>query len=770
MTSYEYAGYMQNLIPTPESGGNESVPEVLFQAQDLALWQIRDRMQGEQTPRIPAYRVRQGNVVKFSGRFDEVKRIDTAPTDQPMHWVSLSSYGWKDDRFPIDALRYPILEVTYRCTGDGLYPKLAWTYPGGMHLVDLPTSPQWRTIARRIPWSGFPGTIDSVTIRLYSTVRATQMMEIQSIRFRESNSLEQETLSVEDQNLRQMGLPPRHEVLETWMPVGVCMDAATSRRLAEMLGVTLGEYWALALEDIVKRHHNCIAIDNISQLTPGEWDILLQGAQAMNIKLAVSLDLPDHGDLDDWLESVEAYVRPGAMSGAVHAWTYRGDPPENRFRDFLAVRDAIAQTDPSHPFCLIARSMGLLPLFSSHLAVSGIHYSFSRDPWALGRIVRTHASLAKDSRFWVEAPAHVAAGGVMEWCTSPEIRLMANTSFANGARGWFAAYYHNDPTWLGGSCEQSLTGAFLGFSDLWSELDICMERFIAIAPMLLHARPARLPAGTYVESISSHENAQLPVDMEATSLYRLKGGDYSFFILVSNDIRGMTSVNAHIPQRALKGTELYDLTDFFRTRTWTPMELDRHVEMFPGQARIILAAKPLVCAYWRNAIAWYLAEDDRRQLAFNMDLASAYGLNTSPVEETMRGIRQGDDLHNLQLMDKASDMLINLLYAEPTLSEARGKLTEALAAIGAADAVLSRLVVLGKADIAHEWGTRVIPLGREITHLRLELRRGRSAEIVSHCADIAARTRKTFLEDIATLVDPPPQRTAPLSGAFSMFE
>ena len=62
---------------------------------------------------------------------------------------------------------------------------------------------------------------------------------------------------------------------------------------------------------------------------------------------------------------------------------------------------------------------------------------------------------------------------------------MLNLAIANGARGWFSYSYHNDPLWEQGRVQRTLTGPFLGFSDLWSELSRRLRYAHALAPLLL---------------------------------------------------------------------------------------------------------------------------------------------------------------------------------------------------------------------------------------------------------------------------------------------
>jgi hypothetical protein len=290
----------------------------------------------------------------------------------------------------------------------------------------------------------------------------------------------------------------------------------------------------------------------------------------------------------------------------------------------------------------------------------------------------------------------------------------------------------------------------LAFSDLWSELSITMERFNALAPMLLHAAPAPLPSQNYVESRPA-EHSKLPEGRGATSSFRLKGNDFNLFFLISNDVRGMAVVDLDIPERAVENMDVYDITDFLRSRQWTPMPLKRNAEMFPGQMRVMLMGKPEVCTFWRNAIAWRLAEDDRRQLQFNLDLAKVYGLDTSEIEQLIATIAHADAPARLAVMDRARDMILNLVYHDADIAACRSSIIDATASVCACDSYLCTLVSRGQAELAREWGGKVFALAREFTHLRLELRQGRAAQIVDQCRDLTKRARKT-LGDVQDLV------------------
>jgi len=208
----------------------------------------------------------------------------------------------------------------------------------------------------------------------------------------------------------------------------------------------------------------------------------------------------------------------------------------------------------------------------------------------------------------------------------------------------------------------------------------------------------------------------------------------------------MSKLNIDVPEDALGGQQIYVLSDFVQHRKWAPMDLEQHVEMFPGQSQVVLLATPDVCARARDVIAQRLIEDDRRQIRFNMNLARAYDLDTRAIEEMVEGIGSGHSLEDLRAMDRAGDELVDLIYASPAIAESRGAVIRAASAICACDGALCRMVNRGKVDLAKELGLRVVPLAREATHLRLEIRQGRGEKTLPICEDLVERSLKLLAE------------------------
>ncbi|HRI88667.1 MAG TPA: hypothetical protein PK869_10385, partial [Candidatus Hydrogenedentes bacterium] len=316
-TVYEYFGYLRTILDAPNEAIRDSLDHVAFSAQDLAQWSTKDFETEKEWKRIPAKRVCTDDVLKLTGRFEEVRRIDSISKDDPSFWVPLSTIDWSDARFPVDLQRFPIAEITYRCTSDNAHPAWVWKYPGGLYVNRLPRTKQWRTLARRITHWGIPQHIDTMVVRLYSTMRSTESMEIESIRFRAMSQEETDACERDRVQLAESNPVRRYPVLDEFMPLGTCMNAETVRRCAEMLGMSLGEYWWLTMEDLVTHHHNCILVENIERMTRDEWGELHGYAEKYGIKIVPSFNLPVRLDPQETRELIDTHIKPLAHSSTV---------------------------------------------------------------------------------------------------------------------------------------------------------------------------------------------------------------------------------------------------------------------------------------------------------------------------------------------------------------------------------------------------------------------------------------------------------------------
>lgn len=736
---YEYSGYLKTILYVPDETKREKTDHIAFGPDDLAHWTTTDLPAFTEWLRIPVSRSRADHAVELKGKFEDVRRIDHLPSDTPSYWVPLGTLGARDERWPIDLNRFPILEITYRCTSQNARLACVWTYPGGLAFDALQPTQRWRIVARKIQHGGFPEQLDALVLRLYSTARATESIEIREVRFRAMTPEEAQACERDAEKLASAAPPPQASVLNEFLPLGVHVDAEMAQRLAQTLGISISEYWQLLFEDVVRHHQNCVAIENAERFTQEDWKEMHAAALEYGVKFVPMYGLPLADDPDVLRETVDELVRANANVPGVLAWGLNTEPREQDFQKLLTVRDLVYEADPQHPFVITTRDPGKFALLAPYFAAMGINHFHSRNSWGVHEVLETHLKLSRGQQFWVVAPGFVWGSGAPEWSTCPELRLMVNSAFATGARGFFTYAFHNVPVWIGGSCQRTLTGPFLTFSDLWQELDQRMQRVNAVAPLLLGAHPEPIPEGAYTMTLRSEEKARLPNGVPLIRASRLRGDGYSMVFLVSHDIRGMASINLSINKSFVEEYEVYDISDFIQNREWERMPLERHLEMFPGQSHVLLIAKPESCAHFRDVIAARLMEEDRQQLAINMRLARQYSIDVSPVEQLLQGPLGGDTLEALSHTDRARDRLLDLLYENPEISDARSRIIEVSAALCACDGALCRLHGQGKTERAHELGLKLLPIARELTHMRLELRHGRGKHVLNQTQSLSQR-------------------------------
>lgn len=748
---YEYEGFLRTLLKPGPPAERDGVEGVEFSADDLLHWNLTDLAGFHEWQKIPAHRIRAKQGVELSGDFQDVRRMDCVAPDTPSFWVALSSLGVQDPRFPVDIERFPIAEITYRCASQNAVPGWVWVYPGGLHVDMLTPSQSRRTVARLAGYDGFPQRVDALVLRLYSTARAAESIEFERVRFRAPTPAESEALRGALARLDAEAAPKLCPALDEFLPLGVYLDAELTRRMAEMLGVSFSEYWQLALEDIVRHHHNCVALENADRLTRGEWQELLAVADQFHVRLVPLLNVPLGDDPQQQREAVEECVSPFAGTRGIFAWGLTSAPRERDLPALLDVRRWVEELAPEHPFTVVTDHPSEFPLFARYFSAMGISHHVSHSPWDTAEMMRHHLPLSRGRQVWFSAPGFVWGTGAPEWSSCPELRLILNSAFANGARGFFTYSYHNIPIWMDGCCQRTLTGPFLMFSDLWQELDRQFEFINAVAPLLLCARPEPIPEGSYTMSLRSEEKAELAEGIPLTSVTRLMGDGFSVIFIVSNDIRGMASINFSINPDFVREFEIYDLSDFVQTRKWLQMPLERHLEMFPGQAHAFLIAPPARCAHWRDIVSRRLMDDDRLQLSLDMRLAREYSIDVSSLEHFLEGPPGTGGLDDLSQMDWARDRLLDLIYDDREISDARSRIIEASAALCACDGALCRLHGLGRTDLAREIGLRIVPLAREIANLRLELRRGHAKAVLQHSDDLSQRAL-ALLSEIRTLV------------------
>lgn len=737
--NYEYSGYLSTVLYTPEEDGRDSLDGVVFSADDLADWKPVDLPEAIEWRSIPVRSASSDGGITIEGNFKGVRGIDILSSDTPRYWVALSTVGVDDERLPIDVTAYPIIEITYRRLTEKAQPVLMWTYPGGSHFCGLPRSSEWTTVARNVQHFGFPTHVNNVVLRVYSPTRTLESIEVASVRFRGMTKVEAQASKKSYASLKEYADPKRHAILDEFMPLGVHMDAQRAKRCASMLKLSAGEYWDLVLEDLVMHNHNAIALGSVDSLDKAEWKDLLERCERHQIKIVARHDYPLNGSDEEKTRIIEEMIAPCVQSSAILAHTFSGEPLERELREVLSAKERIEKSDPNHPVALMARYPNAYPLFAPFFSASGMGHFTSGRPWDVGEVVQRHASLSKGQQFWVAAPGFMYPTKTPEWSTCPEMRLMANLAFVTGARGWFTYAYHNDPVWSRGRIQRTLTGPFLAFSDLWSELMRRMKHFNALAPLFLEASVEDKMDKWFTQATTTASNQPPPPGMPAANQYLLRGRDFSLYATVSNNVRDMAELNFDIPKKAAGGKEIYDLTEYVTGRHWATMERQRHIEMFPGHAHMILVASPDACSRWREVIGERLVADDLKKMRFNLRLAKAYKLDYGDIEERLEGASNGTDARDLEAIRSAKDELVNLIYTTPEIAESRSTIIETRAAVCACDGALCRLLGQQNPDRIEELGAAVVSLAAEFTQLRLELWRGNGAKVAEHCDELKDR-------------------------------
>lgn len=670
------------------------------------------------------------NGLILQGFFTDIRPLDNLKKSTALYWAPLSVSAEEDEHFPLDCLQYPLVEITYR--GMTRHARLAcqWSYPGGAHLVHLDTSTDWRTAALLIPLRNFPKEITRFTLRVYASTRSEESVEISHIRFRELLPAEEETLDFHFSTLPEMSPPRSYPQLDEHLPFGVSMDADTVSRLANMMDINYFDYWRLAFEDIARHHHDCVIVERMDVMTDENRSILVDLAENFGLRLIPTFrwaleDFPEKGD--EW---IERYIKPHATSPGIFAWNIHDHPEEHYFKNYLSARDKIAEVDTRHPVVFHSRQADTFPLYAPYFAAAGFSHFKPGDPHSVKDSLRAHLPLMGGQQLWITAPAFVRASGAPEWSTSPQLRLMLNMTLANGARGWMAHCYHNSPVWLNGHYQRSLTGPFLTFSDLWSELGTRIERLSVMAPLFLCARPMAEENPFEVEAVV-RKSAKSPLeqDEDALSIFWLEGPDYYLCHLINNDAGHVTSVDLTFPDSFPENMEIYDTTALVRIRSWAPAPRRQHLEMSPGQGQLFLIAKTPVCLHWREVIARRILLADQRQTKVDLELARQYELDVESIETTLRERDEEMSLEELHSARMAKDALFNLIYATPAIYEPRQLLVKASSIIRGCDEALCSLHGRENVKKARRLGPKVIPLARTLTDLRLRLRRGYGSEI-----------------------------------------
>lgn len=738
--SYEYSGYLRSLIYSPDRAEIGRADAIDIPSGNIAQWKQDDDERDPEWRQIPLNTAHKQDGVTLKANFERMRAIETTGPQDPSFWAPLTCRaGQNAGPFPVDAHRYPVIEITYRCLTKGCRPAWQWHYPGGLHFDWLRPANEWVTVARLVQHRGFPGQITALTLRLYSVTRSVEEWEIKCIRFRALTAAEAEALRKDMIRLDKPSFAPKHyPLLDSFVPLGVCVNASTGRALADLMETPFRDYWRLVMEDVARGHHNCMMVEDVESLSSTETTELLGLAASFGLRVVPVLNWSASRFLREGAELTEKYVRPHAESEALAAWCLESEPSENSFESYCRAKELFEAADESHPLVSLMRDPNATPLFAKHFAASGISYFKSNDPWQLGDMVRTHLPLVAGQQFWVTAPAYIYATGTPRWNTCPEVRLMINHAFANGARGWFSYCYHNVPIWVEGPFKRSLAGPFLTFSDIWIELSHRVERFRGLSRLLLKTRPGDYWIPNVKITSQPHPNTRLPEGIPHVSWTWLHGADFGLLYVVNNDINEVTGVNIDIPTVAPYGQKPYDMTDFVRSRDWRPMPFFRHIEMFPGQGQIIMFAPDDVAVRVRDRVIESLIEDDRRRIGLDLGLARRYGLDIRESQEIIQRTGLGSPLEDLQQARRARDGLTNTLYRHGALTQARSALLGASSALCGCDGALCLIHDRGRVDEAHERGIEVLALSRRLNQLRLKMQRGHAADIIDDCKQLAA--------------------------------
>jgi len=722
--------------------------QVVFGADDLEKWPTQDDPSEKEWQCVPS-RIRKGDEgALLVGHFEDIRRIDNLDRSKPGFWAAITSRGTEDSRFPLDTGRLPVLEIEYRCNTSRACPAVVCHYPGGEIVQPLDASKEWVTAAFRVSHRGFPAAVDWVSLRLYSSWRNSESVEFKTLRFRPMTGEEQALCDAAPVlDIPAAAGPVGSEESKGFYPFGVFMNAESGQRLADLMDISFYDYWRLAFEDVARHHQNCVALESAEHMEAQTSRELLALAQSFDIRVIPIFGWPATADRAEWDARVAKHIQPLAGAPAIGGWGLGGDMAEENIDSVNAAVAAIHAVDPGHPVTSPLRHPGGLAFYRDTLGVSWFDYFKSFNPWQIGEEVRTHRGLAVDKPLWVTAPAFVSASDAPEWNTCPQMRMMLNQAMANGAHGWFTFAYHNDPIWVGGHCERSLTGPFLTFSDLWAELGNRVERLSVIAPLFMNSRPVSEPPFPVELSCKGHPQSHLPKGVPFVNAFWLQGEDFHLCHIVCNDAEQVVSVNLNFPDEFPDNATAFDITAFVRTRAWVPMDRKRHLEMFPGQGQVFLVADPEVCRKWRDVIAHGILEADRRQVMVDLDFAQKYSLDIADTERTIMKAGQGAPLEDLMQVHSARDHLLNVIYGTPAVTEARSLLVKASAIICGCDEALSALHGRGRTEHAHELGVRVLPLAREMTQLRIKIRRGMGPEIVGAC-EAMIQSAYTLLTDI----------------------
>ncbi|MFA7692773.1 MAG: hypothetical protein WCX86_07740 [Candidatus Hydrogenedentales bacterium] len=735
-SEYRYHGYLSQLTERPDPEALKQLNQVVFPSDSLERWKLEDYPSGQDWKSVYAQTTMAKNCVQLHGQFGSAPGIDNV-NRKPHFWAPLSVTSEEDPRFPLDCSQFPIVEITYRCTTPYALAACHWQYAGGDHLVSLGHPRNWTTAAIPLQHHNFPKSISRFTLRLYGLSPNNAILEIAEVRFRSLLPEEERLLHEFYLELEQAKATPHYPLLDEFLPMGVHMNIPTVDQLAEMLDISFFDYLRLAFEDIVRHHHNSVVLEEMQLLSPEQRHVVVELAENFGLRLVPCLNWPmEQYAAIGGETAIEEFIKPYVNSSGILAWNLSDSPKEEHLKDYIDARDKIAEVDPNHPVVIHNHRADTHPLFAPHFAVSGFSNFSATDPRSLSQTIDKHLPFLGGQQFWLTAPAFKHISGSPNWSSSPQLRLMLNTTLAHGGRGWFSHCYHNTPVWVSGDYERSLTGPFLTFSDLWSELGNRIERLAGLAPLFLSAYP--VPQPVHIPVCLEHSRSpktQLDQSIEPVSISWLQGPDFFLFYVINNDANQATSVHFSLPDYLPDDEAVYEVTALVRNRAWEPSPNKLRFEMFPGQSRLFMVARPPVCNHWREVIARRMLESDRRQAQVDLELARQYRLNLYEIEDALNTQEEHASIQELNRVRVAREQLYNLIHTTPEISKAHSLLVQASSIVAGCDEALAALCAKHDTARVRELSVKALPLARTLTALRLQLRRGHGQRIAP---DIAA--------------------------------
>ena len=100
--NYEYSGYLRSLLEAPSAQERDALEYVEFGPEDLRHWSVLDSETDKEWQSIPARAIPTKDGVLIRGEFEDLRRLDQLPENDPSFWVPLSSRRFRDQRLLAD--------------------------------------------------------------------------------------------------------------------------------------------------------------------------------------------------------------------------------------------------------------------------------------------------------------------------------------------------------------------------------------------------------------------------------------------------------------------------------------------------------------------------------------------------------------------------------------------------------------------------------------------------------------------------------------------